>query len=253
MGGYDNDGQYERHSIVRYERVFGDGYVSSGGHDATVWLFDQLSLPERPRILDIGSGLGGFAFHVVDSTGGTVLGVDYAELMVTLANERVGERAGIAFKHGDIRTLDVEDGAFDCIWSRDSFLHIPEKAAVFARMRPWLRKGGQVLITDYARSSGAVSAEFSAYANAGGYDLLGVEAYGELFSAAGYSDVRAVDWTDRFVAGMQAEKAALLRNRASFTDAFSEADLDYLVARWDDKIRWCGDGDMKAGLWMARA
>ena len=32
---YDNNGQYTRTGILRYERIFGDGYVSTGGPETT--------------------------------------------------------------------------------------------------------------------------------------------------------------------------------------------------------------------------
>jgi hypothetical protein len=44
----------------------------------------------------------------------------------------------------------------------------------------------------------------------------------------------------------------LLDDRERFLADFSSSDLDYLLDRWEQKINWCADGDMKAGIWHAR-
>ena len=45
--------------------------------------------------------------------------------------------------------------------------------------------------------------------------------------------------------------ARLVKNRAEFLAMFSDADLNYLVDRWAMKIRFCRDGDMKWGIYLA--
>ena len=47
---YDNNGQYTRKGILRYERIFGEGYISTGGHETTLYLCSKLEgrlLPGR--------------------------------------------------------------------------------------------------------------------------------------------------------------------------------------------------------------
>ena len=63
---YDNHGQYSRTGILRYEKIFGHGYVSTGGPETTEYLCSKLGARLRPgvRVLDVGSGIGGAAFHL---------------------------------------------------------------------------------------------------------------------------------------------------------------------------------------------
>ena len=50
---------------LRYEKIFGEGYVSSGGPDTTREFVKSLNLRPGDRVLDIGCGIGGGAFHMV--------------------------------------------------------------------------------------------------------------------------------------------------------------------------------------------
>src|SRR3954454_188171 len=87
---YDNNGQYSRSGILRYEKIFGDGYVSTGGPETTATLCAMLGDALRPgvRVLDVGSGLGGAAFHLARESGAVVTGIDLAPEMVGIARER---------------------------------------------------------------------------------------------------------------------------------------------------------------------
>lgn len=51
--------QYSLNSILRYEKVFGKGFVSTGGADTTVEFLKQIDLKPNQRVLDVGCGIGG--------------------------------------------------------------------------------------------------------------------------------------------------------------------------------------------------
>ncbi len=55
--------QYSSTGILRYERVYGDGFVCSGGADTTRQLVARLELQPGQRVLDIGCGIGGEALR----------------------------------------------------------------------------------------------------------------------------------------------------------------------------------------------
>ena len=87
---FDNNGQYSRTSILRYEKIFGEDYISTGGHATTEDLCARLGSSLRPgvRVLDVGSGIGGAAFHLARAYGAKVTGIDLAEEMVAIAEEK---------------------------------------------------------------------------------------------------------------------------------------------------------------------
>src|SRR4051812_19341954 len=104
---YDNNGQYSRTGILRYEKIFGDDYVSTGGPETTADLCARLGDALRPgvRVLDVGSGIGGAAFHLARNYGAVVTGLDLSKEMVDIALER-SQRADVpktvTFLLGDI-------------------------------------------------------------------------------------------------------------------------------------------------------
>ena len=248
---YDNNGQYSRHSILRYEKIFGHGFVSSGGLKLTKSFCDRLTFGEKTRVLDIGSGLGGAAFYMAEEFDASVLGLDLSEVMIDIANERVKQKGvkGIEFRLADVLQQDFAENSFDLIWSRDALLHIPQKSELFALLAKWLAPGGQIMISDYARKDGDVSTEFQTYVDSSGYHLLDVESYGALLTEAGFQSVKNEDWSKQFVEVLRAEQSELRDNREQFLQHFSDKDLDYLVERWERKVQYCLNGDMHTGLW----
>ncbi len=75
--------------------------------------------------------------------------------MVAVAHERAGlfeTNGSVRFLLGDVLE-EKFDEPFDIIWSRDAFMHIPDKGrAVFRGSSSSMAKGGRLeVITDYAR------------------------------------------------------------------------------------------------------
>jgi phosphoethanolamine N-methyltransferase len=252
---FDNQGQYSRQSILRYEKIFGDGYVSTGGAATTDDLCARLGSSLRPgvRVLDVGSGIGGAAFHLARTYGAHVTGIDLAEEMVAIALERAREQGlgeSVTFLLGDVLETPLLE-AFDIIWSRDAFMHIADKPRLFNRLHELLGRGGRLVITDYARGKSPASPEFEGYIEKTGYHVVEPSEYGSLLRAARFTNVEAGDATARFIEILELEMDQLVRDRALFLTSFSEADLNYLVERWRMKVRFCRNGDMKWGNFLA--
>lgn len=254
-GKFDNNGQYSRTSILRYEMIFGPGYVSTGGAGTTDDLCQRLGSALKPgaRVLDVGSGIGGAAFHLVRTYGARVTGIDLAEEMIAIAIERAqGEGLGDQAVSilGDVLTTDFPE-KFDIVWSRDALMHVPDKPRLFARLHSLLAPGGRLVITDYARGKTPASPAFEEYIKNTGYHVVEPAQYGRLLEAAGFHDVKVDDATSRFIEILKTEADRLRDNRAEFLTAFSEKDLNYLVERWAMKVGFCQNGDMKWGVYTA--
>ncbi|HZW32072.1 MAG TPA: methyltransferase domain-containing protein [Isosphaeraceae bacterium] len=252
---FDNQGQYSRSGILRYEKIFGAGYISTGGQATTEDLCARLGPALRPgvRVLDVGSGIGGAAFHLARTYGATVTGIDLAEEMVAIAQdqaERLGMTDSVTFLLGDVLEMMFAE-PFDLIWSRDAFMHIADKPRLFGRLHQLMAPGGHLVITDYARGKTPGSPDFERYLEKTGYHVLEPAAYGERLRAAGFEHVVVDDATARFIEILQSESDRLVQNQAEFLTSFTQADLHYLVERWAMKVGFCRDGDMKWGIYLA--
>jgi cyclopropane fatty-acyl-phospholipid synthase-like methyltransferase len=70
------------------EKFYGTGYMSSGGEVDSKDFGRRLSLSPGDNVLDVGSGLGGFAFYLAQHYGVQVIGIDIEEELIRIAQER---------------------------------------------------------------------------------------------------------------------------------------------------------------------
>ena len=80
--------QYTVNGILRYEKVFGYNFVSTGGIKTTQELFSEIDLTPGAKVLDIGSGLGGSACFIEENYAAKVTGIELSSNMIQLSNQR---------------------------------------------------------------------------------------------------------------------------------------------------------------------
>ncbi|XP_024372759.1 phosphoethanolamine N-methyltransferase isoform X2 [Physcomitrium patens] len=244
--------QYTSTGILRYERIFGEGFVSTGGIETTKAFVSMLDLKPGQRVLDVGCGIGGGDFYMAEEYDAEVVGIDLSLNMISFALERsIGRKCAVEFEVGDCTKINYPHASFDVIYSRDTILHIQDKPALFQRFYKWLKPGGRVLISDYCRAPQTPSAEFAAYIQQRGYDLHSVQKYGEMLEDAGFVEVVAEDRTDQFIEVLQRELATTEAGRDQFINDFSEEDYNYIVSGWKSKLKRCSNDEQKWGLFIA--
>ncbi|PKU61896.1 phosphomethylethanolamine N-methyltransferase [Dendrobium catenatum] len=245
--------QYKSSGILRYERVFGDGFVSTGGIETTKEFVAKLELKAGQKVLDVGCGIGGGDFYMSENFDVDVVGIDLSINMISFALERaIGCKYSIEFEVADCTKKTYPDETFDVIYSRDTILHIQDKPALFRRFFKWLKPGGKVLISDYCKRSGNSSKEFTEYIDKRGYDLHDVKSYGQMLKDAGFQHVIAEDRTDQFVEVLQRELDAVEKNMEEFIRDFSKEDYDEIVDGWKAKLKRSKTGEQRWGLFIAK-
>uniref|UniRef100_A0A0E0PQT4 phosphoethanolamine N-methyltransferase n=1 Tax=Oryza rufipogon TaxID=4529 RepID=A0A0E0PQT4_ORYRU len=279
--------QYKTTGILRYERVFGEGYVSTGGIETTKEFVDKLDLKPGQKVLDVGCGIGGGDFYMAENYDAHVLGIDLSINMVSFAIERaIGRKCSVEFEVADCTTKTYAPNTFDVIYSRDTILHIhlfasiadhgiltynnfvveltteatvlrllymvlQDKPALFRSFFKWLKPGGKVLISDYCRNPGKPSEEFAAYIKQRGYDLHDVKTYGKMLEDAGFHHVIAEDRTDQFLRVLQRGLAEVEKNKEAFLADFTQEDYDDIVNGWNAKLKRSSAGEQRWGLFIA--
>jgi len=239
--------QYLKDSILRYESVYGEDFVSPGGRAMASELIARLGLEPGARVLDVGCGLGGSAFVMARDFDLTVDGIDLSKNMLALAAQKLdanGLTDQVALRWGDCLELDCEE-SYDAVYSRDVFLHIADKKRLFDVLLRALRRGGKLLFTDYCCAEKPWSDGFSSYVEARGYSLHTIDDYTGLIAAAGFVRVEGVDITTRFAEILQDEIARIE------SAAFGSDERDALRRSWRQKLERARQGEQRWGLFEA--
>jgi SAM-dependent methyltransferase len=100
-------------------------------------------IPIGADVLDLGCGAG-IPMSATLATGRSLTGVDISAVQIALARANV---PSATFVQADMTTLDFPPGSFDAVVAFYSLTHVPraEHAALFGRIRTWLRPGGLFL------------------------------------------------------------------------------------------------------------
>ena len=98
------------------------------------------------RVVDLGCGSGVPITRYFAARGYQVEGYDLSPAMLDVARREV---PAASFTEARIEDVDLEPNSVDLIVSFFAIIHVPreEHAALFGRMRTWLRPGGMALLS----------------------------------------------------------------------------------------------------------
>jgi len=240
--------QYLAASILHYESVYGEDFVSPGGQAMASEMIGRMALKPGACVLDVGCGLGGSAFVMARDFGLLVDGIDLSKNMLALANEKLaanGLSGSVKLQWGDCLEMD-RVGHYDAVYSRDVFLHIEDKQRLFTVLHAALNQGGTLLFTDYCCSPKPWSDEFNGYVEDRGYSLHTTGEYAELITNAGFEQVVAEDITARFIEILHSD-----------IERIEQSDMDRETRRelqqsWQQKVARAEAGYQRWGLFTAR-
>ena len=103
----------------------------------------QELIPPEADVLDLGCGAG-IPMTAALAAGRHVTGIDISSAQISLARVNV---PSASFIHADLTTLELPAASLDAVVAFYSLTHVPraEHAALFARIRSWLRPDGVFL------------------------------------------------------------------------------------------------------------
>jgi len=253
-----NAGQYKRNGILRYERVFGHTFVSTGGLTTTKDIVDPIGLKPGMKVLDIGCGTGGSAFYMARNFGCEVLGVDLSDNMLAVAYEHKATMPEnvknlVSFRYLDATMASFPENYFDVVYSRDAIMHIADKEQLYTKVFDWLKPGGQVVVSEYAhgRNYPNFTTEYVDYIKDRGYQLVTVQEYGNVLRRCGFKRVEDIDKTDYFISILKLEMEKFKKIKDKFIKDFSLQDYKELTEGWDIKVKRCTKGEQGWGWFKA--
>jgi SAM-dependent methyltransferase len=118
-------------------------------------LVDFSDLPDRGRVLDVGSGTGSLAFAIAErKIRVRVVGIDPSKEYVAYANSRSPFPDRVSFQAGDAQQLDFPDAAFDASLSLLVFNFIPDPGKALLEVRRITKPGGRISAAVWDYSAG---------------------------------------------------------------------------------------------------
>lgn len=114
---------------------------------------ERLHLPAGADVLDVCCGSGASAIPAAEAVGveGSVLGVDLAENLLTLARAKASAKGltNIQFRSGDLMTLGFEAARFDAVICVFGIFFVPDMEAAVKELWRLVKAGGKLAITTW--------------------------------------------------------------------------------------------------------
>lgn len=114
------------------------------------------NLDSKTWVLDIGSGYGGSARHLVRQYGCQVGCLNLSEIQ-NKRNRELNQKESISLAinviDGNFESIPIPDGSMDIVWSQDAILDSGNREIFFQEVRRVLAKGEQFLFTDPMKSA----------------------------------------------------------------------------------------------------
>lgn len=249
---------YSADTIALLETCWGAGWLSPGGAEDLAELLRGQDLTGL-SVLDIGVGAGGPAIALLTDFGARhVTGIDVEAPVLDRA-------AALARTHGVAARLDLRqvapgplpfaDGTFDAVFSKDSFIHVADKAQLFAEIRRVLRPGGLCAFSDWCCGPPPHSAEMTAWLGNGmGFVATTISGMRAALARGGFTCIEAHDRNRRFAA-IAAKEAEILAGprRAGIVARIGRAAADRLIATARRRALIAAQGHLRPAHFIATA
>ncbi len=139
--------------------TFNDDYTKLEGYVADADLKLGCGMPTQyaaikkgDTVVDLGSGAGNDVFVARRLTGesGKVIGIDFSDDMLKLANENMTKLGitNVEFVKGDIEDMPLENDSADVVISNCVLNLVPDKNKAYQNIHRILKRGGHFAISD---------------------------------------------------------------------------------------------------------
>jgi SAM-dependent methyltransferase len=199
LGQPSQPGEYDAAMLTLLQIIWGEGFLSPGGAEELARLLEGSDI-DNCQVLDIGCGLGAIdELLLTRYRARTVVGIDIDPALLADMQRRI-ERAGLAHRiHGrqvEAGPLPFPATSFDVVFSKDSMVQIPDKAAIFAEILRVLRPGGRFIASDWLRDGSAdYSPEMTEFFRLEGiaYNMASLDESAAALRTAGFVEVEVRD------------------------------------------------------------
>ncbi|MGN6503770.1 MAG: class I SAM-dependent methyltransferase, partial [Pseudolysinimonas sp.] len=168
------------------------------------------------HVLDLGSGLGGPARTLVETTGCEVTGIDLTPEFceaATALTEWTGMSDRARFQVGDATSTGLPDASFDAAMTVHVAMNISDKPALYAEAFRILKPGGMFVVYDVLQGEGGDVHYPVPWADDSALSFLATpDEMPDLLTGAGFELVSQVDSTAESLAWFHQVRAGIERN-----------------------------------------
>jgi len=190
-------------------------------------------LPAGSRVIDLGAGYGGAARYLAREKGWRVDCVNISETQNAL-NRRLTAEAGLDDKvsvlHGSFDDVPAESGAYDAVWSQDSFLHGGDRQAAIDEAARLLKPGGQLIFTDPMKADDAPDEALNAILKRIRLSsLASVAFYREAAKTAGLQEIEVIERPEQLRRHYNRVREELTARRGEVSADISSEYIDNMI------------------------
>ena len=246
----DEDIEYTDEFVTKLEIAFCKGFLSPGGPQEVARVIEGVDLPGK-HVLDIGCGSGAIACLLAAQHGAAhVTGIDVEDPVCNAARARAA-REGLSDRITITKVtpgpFPFADETFDVVFSKDSIIHIPDKAAMAAESFRVLKPGGRFAASDWLIShDGTPSPEMTHYLRmeALEFAMASPQRYRAAMEGAGFAEVDLVN-RNPWYAQVAAEELEELSgaNRAAWQARHDTAFIDHQIEIWTAMVPVLSSGE----------
>jgi len=111
---------------------------------------ERLGLKAGDTVVDLGCGLGFDVSRLAKavSPGGSSIGIDMSEELLSEARRSFGDDEGVFFKQGDVHHLEVPTNSVDGIRIDRTLQHVQDPQSVISEMVRVLKPGGRLVCAE---------------------------------------------------------------------------------------------------------
>ena len=253
-----DEGHYGPKQLNLLKTIWGEGFLSPGGSDEIDEIVKNIDV-KNLNILDIGCGCGGAALHLINHHNASfVTGIDVEPLVIQRAKELASKR-GLSdktkFELVSPGPIDFEDESIDLVFSKETFLHIPDKEKLFENIFRMLKPNGIIAAGDWMRvDDNPPSPQMKAYIEAEGLDMYmcSLERYESILKNTGFKDIRIRDRNNWY---LEKSKKEIIELRGPLyqaaIDAIGPEETDGAIQIWEKLIGVLEIGEHRPGHFTA--
>jgi ubiquinone/menaquinone biosynthesis C-methylase UbiE len=137
--------------VPLFEAIYGKGLISLGGYQAIDQMFSGLDLKDK-KILDVGSGIGGMAYYLVEQYHCHAIGLEIHPWMADYAKAHAPQNIKDSLEfitYNPDGTIPINTQSIDICCSKGVLTNVEKKLELFQELYRILKDKGQIVLIDW--------------------------------------------------------------------------------------------------------